>query len=104
MQIIWTNKSILEFSKIAEYIKYEFGYKAKEKFKKSVKRTEKIIKDNPYIKPQEELLLDDPRELRSILVNKLNKLIYFVDKENNTIYIADIWDIRQCPENLKNRV
>jgi hypothetical protein len=39
---------------------------------------------------------------RSFVVNKLNKIVYFVD--NNHIEIADFWAARQSPDTLANRV
>ena len=39
---------------------------------------------------------------RSIVINKLNKLIYYI--ENETIIVADFWDTRREPKEQANQI
>ncbi|MCR5453706.1 MAG: hypothetical protein K6F33_01805 [Bacteroidales bacterium] len=37
------------------------------------------------------------KSYRSIIINNLSKMVYFVDDNADTIYIAAFWDCRQDP-------
>ena len=50
----------------------------------------------------EPLLEGRNKVYRSLVIHKLYKLVYYVDEE--TIYIADLWDVRRDPDRLIARL
>ncbi len=56
----------------------------------------------PHIGPIEPWLDEEPAMFRSLVSHKRYKVVYYV--EDDTVFIADVWDCRQNPENLKARV
>ena len=48
--------------------------------------------------PVEELLSGRPLEYRSLLVHPHFKLIYYIDEAKATVYVVDMWDVRQNNE------
>lgn len=61
-----------------------------------------IVAENPHIGSKEPLLSNVNSDYRSIVATKQIKLIYII--VNDTIYFTDIWDIRQSPTKLVNRI
>ena len=76
--------------------------KAKDKFMCKVDEVGVLLADNPYLGPVEPLLADLPSGYRSIVVAKLNKIIYRI--VDNRIEIADLWDCRREPETLAGQL
>ncbi|MDR2912657.1 MAG: type II toxin-antitoxin system RelE/ParE family toxin [Alistipes sp.] len=58
----------------------------------------------PFMAPVEQSLNGEQTEFRSLVVAKRYKIVYHVAKDVETVYIVDIWDCRQSPESLKERV
>lgn len=98
MIVIWSSKAKESLKKIIGYIFLSFGEKTMEKFKKKVFQTEKTLAINPNIGPIEPLLNNYPKVYRSIVVNNLNKIVYYI--KNDIIHIAAIWDTRREPKSL----
>lgn len=67
-----------------------------------LKRTERLMADNPRLGGIERMAEGRTFEYRSIVLCKPFELIYFIDAE--TLYIADILDTRQMPEKLTNHL
>ncbi len=62
-----------------------------------------MIAQNPNIAPIEPMLEGKAIEYRSIAVGDgINRMVFFID--GDFIKIVDIWDMRKCPENLKDRI
>lgn len=55
---------------------------------------------NPYMFKKEPLLEMRTIEYRSVIVKKLNKIIYRIDDE--LVTVVDFWNSRQSPEKLQN--
>lgn len=55
----------------------------------------------PQMAPVEPLLEDRAKIYRALVVDKY-KIVYYV--ENNTIYIAAVWDCRQSTKRLRKRI
>ena len=51
---------------------------------------------------QEPLLEDEAITYRSYVLNRLNKIIYYI--ENDHVEIADFWDVRRDPGALVDRI
>ena len=95
MKVKWSPDAKAALDKTCDSIMETFGIKAKMKFKQEVRRVKDLLKTNPYLGPVEPLLADLPDNFRSIVVNHLNKIVYYV--EDDTIHIADFWDTRKEP-------
>lgn len=48
----------------------------------------------------EPLLSNRPMAYRSVVINKLNKMIYYISNTDDVIYIVDFWDTR-CEPNAQ---
>ncbi|MBQ6730021.1 MAG: hypothetical protein IJQ83_07815 [Bacteroidales bacterium] len=60
------------------------------------------LEDNPYMGQIEPLLANKPKEYRSIVINRLNKIIYYIKGE--TIRVSALWDTRREPKSLLDEV
>jgi plasmid stabilization system protein ParE len=56
----------------------------------------------PLMAPVEPWLDKAPQMFRSLVSCKRYKVVYYI--EDNTVFIADVWDCRQSPESIKERV
>ena len=63
--------------------------------KYKVYQTERLLEWNPNLGPAEPYLADAPVLYRSIVVNRLNKIIYWIN--DDVIEIVDFWDTRREP-------
>ncbi len=95
MNLVWDPRARENLYQIARYIQSKFGSKAKKNFIKSVRETESLLKNSPYLGQIDSLFADRTFTYRSIIINGLSKLVYFV--ANETIYIAAFWDTRSEP-------
>lgn len=102
MKTQWTKRATIEFARTLTFIYQNYGPKSVAKVNKQFAKNIKMISKNPYSAPIEISLENEARVYRGLVVNKLNKIIYYID--NDKIYIADIWDTRKNPEDLTNRI
>lgn len=102
MKLIWTNPAIDELGKTIRYIANNYGNKSVAKFHRQLAKSIKMITNNPLSAPKELLLENEEEGFRSTVINRLNKLVYYID--NDTIIISDLWDTRKNPETLANRI
>lgn len=103
MKIVWLKKSESQVIRTANYILIKFGETSKQKFVEKVYRIVELLRDNPEIGRIEPLLADRVITYRSIIVNKINKIVYRI-KDNETIEIAAFWNLRREPKFLANQV
>ena len=96
MNVIWHKQAREALRETAVYIRKNFGLRVRENFRNEVDRVETLLQSNPYMGAEEPLLADLPDRFRSIVVNHLNKIVYYV--EGDTIHIADFWDTRKEPQ------
>ena len=92
MKLVWTRQATIGWQEVADYIFKEFGEKALLDFVERTRQTEEAIFAMPAAGPIE---WDDSKETityRFRLINRRSKMLYFI--ENDTIYIADFWDVR----------
>ena len=61
-----------------------------------------MIKHHPEIGPIDPLFADRPRTYRSVVIDGLSKMVYFV--EGDIIYISAFWDCRRDPAAEADRV
>ncbi len=102
MKTEWADQVSIELGRILFFVNINYGTKTGTKFLKQINKNVKLLSENPYLGKIETLLDNRKQGFRSLVVNRLNKIIYYI--ENDTLYIADIWDTRKNPENLANRI
>lgn len=98
MKVIWSLQAKENLQKTSNYIRKEFGKKSKQKFLDEVLHVAVLLESNPYLGLIEPLLDEAPVEYRSIVVNHINKLVYFI--HDNTLEIVVLWDTRREPKSL----
>lgn len=92
MRVVWHPQARKARDEVAEYIKQYFGTKRKMRFLQDVRQTTKMLKISPNIGRIDPLFNDIPFTCRSVIINGLNKMVYYI--ENETINIAAFWDTR----------
>lgn len=102
MKVNFSKKAEWRIGATAEYIKEEFGRRAEQKFKAKFREVIRLLADNPYLGPIEPLLADLPQTYRSVLVAKVNKIVYRIVDDRTEI--ADLWDCRREPDTLASQV
>ena len=101
MRIEITDRADAQVQATAEYIKEEFGRRAEQKFKAKFREVIRLLADNPYLGPIEPLLADLPQTYRSVVVAKVNKIVYRIVYDR--IEIADLWDCRREPNKQREQ-
>ena len=100
MRVLWSNLAADAFREIRSRIFIQFGINAEDAYLAATEKAINQITQFPQIgKPEYNLASDS--SVRSIVVHKRSKFIYYV--EDATLYIADVWDVRQDPEMLNAR-
>lgn len=102
MKVIWHKQASTALRKTAAYIRKRFGLQVRENFRNEVDHVQMLLTNNPYMGSEEPLLADRTIEYRSFVINKLNKIVYYV--EGDTIHIADFWDTRKEPQKQSQQV
>ena len=96
MKVKWTERARKQRDEVADYIRRLFGAKRKYLFKQEIRATTDLLKHSPGIGQIDPLFSDRARTYRSVIVNGLNKLVYFIDED--IIHIVAFWDTRMEPE------
>lgn len=97
MKAIWDPAARKAQRQVAAYIRQEFGTQRAKKFRQEVDDTVNSLLRSPNIGKIDPLFSSRARTYRSIIINGLNKLVYFVN--DDILYIAGFWDTRMEPEN-----
>ena len=102
MQIQFTKQAREELLRIVSVFAEFAGTRSANLFVERVRERGATLLKYPEIGHPETLLSDRKRIYRSISINKNYYFIYHVTK--TTIWIVDIWDMRQNPSRLTARV
>ncbi len=102
MKVIWLEQADRALHLTADYIAVEYGQQSMKKFMCKIDEVGILLKDNPYLGPEEPLLTGRTSVYRSVVVAKVNKIVYRI--VNDTIEIADFWDVRREPQSLAGQV
>ena len=102
MKIKWVPDAKASMRQITCYINGRFGRVARQDFLLKVKDTEKRLLLLPNIGIVDPLFADRTIPYRSIIINGLSKMVYYIDGE--TIYIAAFWDTRREPKKQAQQV
>lgn len=96
MRVKWSERARKQRDEVANYIRHQFGAKRKFQFKQDIRDTTNLLKRSPGIGQIDPLFSDRAMTYRSVIINGLNKLVYFV--KDDTIHIVGFWDTRMEPE------
>lgn len=102
MNVKWFLGAKVAMRQTARYIRGQFGNRSSQEFLRKVMHTEQLLREHPHLGPLEPLLADMTKTYRSIVIQKVNKLVYYI--EGDTIHIADFWDVRREPKKLAEQV
>ena len=102
MRVVLTDLAKRQIADTARYIRQEFSKKSKDSFLQKVRETRRLLADNPHLGPIEPLLAERAQTYRSVVVGKLNKMVYLI--EDDVIYIVAFWDCRREPKALADEV
>ena len=96
MRYEWTDYAKRQRDEIAKYIFDRFGEQSVVKFRNDVDQAVDMILRFPSIGAIDPLFTDRSVTYRSVVVDKLSKMVYRV--EDDVIYIAAMWDCRREPQ------
>lgn len=96
MKIIIADKAKKQILRTAKYIQGQFGKEASMEFRNEIQLVRSLLRKNPNMGPEEPLLTEASVTYRSIVVNHLNKIVYWIN--NDVIEIVDFWDCRREPQ------
>ena len=102
MRVIWHPQAEDALDQVANYVREQFGAKRRNFFLQEVRKTTKILQHSPYIGSIDPLFDDRPVTYRSIIINGLSKMVYYID--DNIIHIAAFWDTRREPKKQSEQV
>jgi plasmid stabilization system protein ParE len=102
MKVFWSEGALFDWETIAQYIASTFGRKAFADFDKSTDESEAQIAEFPNSGTPFKSRKFKNLGLRFVYIRKLSKMIYHIDGER--IIIDVIWDTRQSPKRLKERL
>ncbi|MBP5573308.1 MAG: type II toxin-antitoxin system RelE/ParE family toxin [Bacteroidales bacterium] len=102
MKTIWDPAAKESLRQIARYINTQFGRETRRNFITKVHETETLLKRHPNIGFPDPLFSHRRYVYRSVIINGLSKLVYYVD--NDSIYIAALWDTRREPNHQADSV
>ena len=102
MRVVWDPKAKEARTQVANYIRREFGARRKTRFLQEVRQATQQLKRSPGIGRIDPLFSDRTKTYRSVIINGLNKLVYFT--EGDILYIAGFWDTRMQPEDQAAQV
>lgn len=102
MKVSWSKKAGDAVVQTSVYILDKFGPKASEEFLKEVQHVSDLLESNPCLGPVEPLLAQKSKPYRSVVLNHLNKIVYYI--KDDTIRIAAFWDTRREPKAQADRL
>ena len=78
MRVIWLPQAKSQLRQTASYILKEFGQRVRSEFMQDVQHANMLLSENPNMGSPEPLLADRSIMYRSYVVNRLNKIVYFI--------------------------
>jgi len=102
MKVRWNKQSKEHLRQTARYIRQEFGERAMDEFMQVVQHTNDLLADNPRLGFVEPLLSDLTTQYRSIVVRRLNKIVYCI--ADNYIKVVAFWDCRREPQSQASQI
>lgn len=102
MKVRVTKRARAQLRQTKDYIQTHFGLQTASDFIQKVRRVYKLLISNPNMGPVEPLLDNRSVTYRSIVVNRLNKMVYYI--HDDVIEIVAFWDTRREPKEQAGQV
>lgn len=100
MTVFWTQFAEDKLEDIFVYHKFKAGSRTAKSLVNGIIDTTLSLEHSPYIGQIEELLLERIEGFR-YLISKNYKIIYWIDRIHNKVFISNIFDTRQNPDKVK---
>ena len=100
-QIKWSLQAERSYGQIIDYMTDEFGVTRTNRYIAKVYKEVNKLARHPQLGPIEPWLEGSRYEFRKLVIEHLTKIIYRVT--DNSIEIADVWDVRKDPKELVAR-
>lgn len=104
MQVRWTDFAWEMLSQTADDILAEYGYRSYIQFLDDVDAGVNTLCLFPLSGKEEPLLEGRPLQYRSLVIEKLNKIVYVLDEDQELITITDFWNVRREPQLLTSSI
>lgn len=102
MKIRWHKRAVAQLYEVENNVLWKFGEQARQEFMDEVEQSVLKLSDMPMMGALGPLFAHRKRAYRSIIVRKLNKVVYYVD--GGAVHIAAFWDCRREPRNQAAQV
>ena len=96
MNIHWHKRAVAALQQVEAYVLDKFGEQTRQEFMDEVDQAVKTKKKTPSMGKKDPLFAHRRQEYRSIVVRRLNKVVYYI--KDDTIHIAAFWDTRREPQ------
>ena len=103
LEIKWTNFAKSELKNIYDYYKENISRSTSSKIVNGITNDATILENHPKIGPIEELLKGKKEDFRYLLSKRNYKIIYWINQNNNSIEIVDVFDVRQNPIKMNTK-
>lgn len=99
LNVLWTRFAENKIEDIFKYYRKKAGLKVAKKLINGIIDSTSELRKSPFIGQIESELIDRPQKFR-YLVFKNYKVIYWINENNRTIEIANVFDCRQNPTKM----
>ena len=96
MIIHWHKRAATQLQQVEDYVLQHFGERICKEFMDEVEQVVTELADMPTMGKLDPLFAHRKQAYRSIIVRRLNKLVYYV--KDNTLHVAAFWDVRREPQ------
>ncbi len=95
-KILWTDNALNELKETYSYLENNWTAKVLNRLSVELDKTLKLISKNPKL-----FQVSEYKNIRSVVLLRLNTLYYRVDEENKVVEILSFFSNRQNPDNRK---
>ena len=96
MKIHWHKRAADQLYQVEDYVLRDFGERIRQEFMDEVEQATLSLADMPTKGKIDPLFAHRKQTYRSIIVRRLNKIVYYVN--DDTLHIAAFWDTRREPK------
>ena len=97
MKIHWHKRAVAQLHQVEDYVFRDFGERIRQEFMDEVEQAVLSLARMPSMGQLAPLFAHRKQAYRSIIVRRLNKVVYYV--KDDTLHIAAFWDTRREPRN-----
>ncbi|MBQ7686426.1 MAG: type II toxin-antitoxin system RelE/ParE family toxin [Bacteroidaceae bacterium] len=102
MTIHWHKRAGAALHQVEEYVLENFGEDERQKFMNDIEQAVLSLASMPAMGRLDPLFAHRKQAYRSIIVRRLNKIVYYV--KDDIIHIAAFWDTRREPKRQANQI